>query len=1061
MISVASSKFSDSAGNTNQDGNDADNSLTLTVDTRATLDIADVTVNEGSPYVVFRIKSSGAQTFSLSLSDQAPAYQGGDNDINAIDAQGAYVDSDYTNAIQIYDGKIWADHSLNETITTPNASSVFLVRVPLINDTVYEGAHAFQLRARRSDNKSVTAMAIIGDAGIGPIFNNSGVNDPKAYRNDDRRIKIDNPIVNEASDYVVFTIKGHGSGSNITLTLQDQNSGDDHTSITTPNLEFWDGNNWQTYSAAIVSGTDFDDSQPLFVRVTITEEQDNTREGSEDFSLLVNATEGSSIGVATIKDDGTGVKYIGTIKINNGTPQAETETNGLDDDYDKDGIPPTAEEALATLAASQGIAGAIGDMNGDGKQDSEQNALATLAWRSVSDFESGNAGTLTDSEAVINIGALSRNSKPDDDNLQIENIRVLDFLDTNSFGINAGNSISTNPSTGEKTVDLATGESLFTTWDPLGFELKPREGLVNLTDIDSQRAGTQAHIYIDTRASNLDEKSVNSFIKFVSQDSIKQAQTSGQPLEDLDGNLIDQEGWYDFTQRRDNTGALKGDGAKLVFDNQGKLQGINLTLTDNRFGDNDPAEMQLSDPGALAFRPEKTKEESKPPKIRVWTKKSQIKDHQKTKIYFRTSKKTDDFELSDIQAKGGGLSKFKEIDKKTYTAIFKPNSSLSWRGKIHVPSKSFSSADGTKNQDGKDQNNTLTIKRIQAKSDTPKEDIYLVLDNSNSMQRSDAKNHKKIQYSLALQALTEKLEDAGFEIQRKDKKQSILFEDFLQDVTKKSAKKMTQSLEKYSTISDQNQSNTRNLNIHLITYGYYVDHKQFKLKHKKPKRALNIMQRILTIETAAEQFGNSIKGNSQWKKLGLPNPNRYDLYQGRSDEPSNLYAGTELLGALEGLEYLLTQKANDTSRRDQSTSIALVLDGRPERRSWWDTRTNSASDSITGLAIPLPESLGEEDITTSGLLYDTKGNPHFFKNNQGQWQWKQMQKDLNSALDLLADVSSDPSKIQVNAYGLNNTGSTSLNATYQDLFSNQSFDNSSSSWSYSHSTIQSLQDLNF
>ena len=71
-----------------------------------------------------------------------------------------------------------------------------------------------------------------------------------------------------------------------------------------------------------------------------------------------------------------------------------------------------------------------------------------------------------------------------------------------------------------------------------------------------------------------------------------------------------------------------------------------------------------------------------------------------------------------------------------------------------------------------------------------------------------------------------------------------------------------------------------------------------------------------------------------------------------------------------------------------------------------------------------------------------------------------MQKDLNAALDRLADYSTDPTKIQVNAYGLNNTDSTSLANTYQDLFSNQSFDNSSSSWSYSHQTINSLQDLN-
>ena len=52
-------------------------------------------------------------------------------------------------------------------------------------------------------------------------------------------------------------------------------------------------------------------------------------------------------------------------------------------------------------------------------------------------------------------------------------------------------------------------------------------------------------------------------------------------------------------------------------------------------------------------------------------------------------------------------------------------------------------------------------------------------------------------------------------------------------------------------------------------------------------------------------------------------------------------------------------------------------------------------------------------------------------------------KDLNAGLDHLDDLSTDSATIQVNAYGLNNTGSTSLNVTHQDLFSNQSFDNSS------------------
>ena len=163
---------------------------------------------------------------------------------------------------------------------------------------------------------------------------------------------------------------------------------------------------------------------------------------------------------------------------------------------------------------------------------------------------------------------------------------------------------------------------------------------------------------------------------------------------------------------------------------------------------------------------------------------------------------------------------------------------------------------------------------------------------------------------------------------------------------------------------------------------------------------------------------------------------------------------------LEGLDYLLTQ-----SQRPQPTgSIHLH---RP--RSRWAagttqlvyTRSDSASDSIIGQAIPL-ETLGREDITTSGLRYDNQGNPTFLKNNQGQLQWEEMQNDLNAALNRLAELSTDPTAmIQVNAYGLNSAGNTTLNATYQDLFSNQIFDNSASRWSYSNQTINSIQDFNF
>ena len=259
---------------------------------------------------------------------------------------------------------------------------------------------------------------------------------------------------------------------------------------------------------------------------------------------------------------------------------------------------------MATLAVSQGVSGKIRDINNDDKKDSEQSALATFAWRSIADFKKGNLATLTEAEAVVSICALSTNNQADDQNLQLENIQTLDFQDNTSFGANAANNASINRQTGEKTIQLASGKTLTTTWDPLCFDLKPKGTRESLTDIDPQRPGTQAHIYIDTRASNLKKSEVNSYIKFVSQTSIEQAQKNGQPLSDLDGNRIEKEGWYDFTQRRGADNKLTGDGANLIFNRHGLLQGVKLTLTDNHFGDNNPTAMKISDPGALTFQEE-------------------------------------------------------------------------------------------------------------------------------------------------------------------------------------------------------------------------------------------------------------------------------------------------------------------------------------------------------------------------------------------------------------------------------------------------------------------------
>jgi hypothetical protein len=312
--------------------------------------------------------------------------------------------------------------------------------------------------------------------------------------------------------------------------------------------------------------------------------------------------------------------------------------------------------------------------------------------------------------------------------------------------------------------------------------------------------------------------------------------------------------------------------------------------------------------------------------------------------------------------------------------------------------------------------------------------------------------------AITLQTAINQLEQSGYSLTPKTKDNSTQAKD-IKDLLDQPAK-FKNSLRNYELINQSNSNTpTTELNAHLITYDYVTRHNSWKIEPGN-RSGLKFLKEIASSKTPFQQFDDSTNRNREWKKLDLPKPNQLDLFQANKKTPSNLYAGTEMLGALEGLEFLLNKKASNPSRNKQSTTVAMVMGGRPERRSWWDSRADSTSDSITGQAIPLPKSLGQEAITTSGLLYDNEGNPHYFKNNKGQRQWKRMQKDLNTALDRLADQSMNPtSDVNVNLYGLNETSNASLDKIYQDLFSNQTFNNSSGDWNYSYQTIQSHQDI--
>jgi hypothetical protein len=162
-----------------------------------------------------------------------------------------------------------------------------------------------------------------------------------------------------------------------------------------------------------------------------------------------------------------------------------------------------------------------------------------------------------------------------------------------------------------------------------------------------------------------------------------------------------------------------------------------------------------------------------------------------------------------------------------------------------------------------------------------------------------------------------------------------------------------------------------------------------------------------------------------------------------------------MLGGLTGFKNLLqAQLAATAPGSEDTTLVAMITDGRPERRYWWDNRPERGS---TGSAVPLPMALGGDPILSSGLLYDINGNARITPTAAGVDQWSLTQTAMNISLnDLAAKLHNPIDQLQVSAVGLGDGSGARFPQIYQDLFSNRTFDNSASNWTYQQSSSASL-----
>jgi hypothetical protein len=316
-------------------GNNYPDNTTGAVDNTVTLDndlSINVTgygpVNEASTYAMFTVQASTGMPVLLSVAGSG-----------STQATMAGFTLQYST-----NGTTWSTYNAGSPPLVPGdvGAGTFYVRVNITSesDSVLETSETFSLTGTISAGgtpaKTSAAEVAIVDAGDGtrytgtvtsgtPVENTSGVND------NDSNIGVSNPMVNEASPYAVFAVTGT-AGSTLGLAIHED-TGVGHANIDELQpIQYWNAgtSQWVNYSTSVVmpaGGT-------LLVRVNIQAEQDSppVDEPDETFELRVTLGGVTSVGTATIVDDGNGTLYPDADPTNSTTPVTDTTPTHLDDD---------------------------------------------------------------------------------------------------------------------------------------------------------------------------------------------------------------------------------------------------------------------------------------------------------------------------------------------------------------------------------------------------------------------------------------------------------------------------------------------------------------------------------------------------------------------------------------------------------------------------------------------------------------------------------------------------------------------------------------------------------
>lgn len=323
----------DSTATGNVSGGTPVTNTTSLNDDRA-LSVNSITVNEGGGYAVFTVSANAGQTMNLALS-------------NGTTNPTATSGTDYTNALEYWDGSNWVSYTAGFTVPgASNAAVSLYVRIAVTNDTTFENAEDFKLTATYTSgaSRSAVGVASIVDDGTGTKYDGTLTNGSPTTDvtnlNDDRSgpITVTGGSYNENSPRAVFTVNAN-PGQVLTLDVLNaaepgkaptgDNEGKPNDSLDTAPIYFSldGGATWQLYTGPITAG-----NVPVLVAVDITNERDDVYEGEEQLKLVVTSGGQSASGYASIFDDGTGLIKRPDGSTDNTTPK--------DDDRPKPVAPP-------------------------------------------------------------------------------------------------------------------------------------------------------------------------------------------------------------------------------------------------------------------------------------------------------------------------------------------------------------------------------------------------------------------------------------------------------------------------------------------------------------------------------------------------------------------------------------------------------------------------------------------------------------------------------------------------------------------------------------------------